>query len=333
MISSTTTANNRSNGLVFLSCFLLLQQLQLIQNNNLFVLGALRGGIAKAGIADDWDLACPAQADALSSCVGSSGGVLEICKGCIKMAAQLESTEFALEACAEGSYMCNGCQNNIEAYFNCGSRDGEGLVTTEENSIEGLVEYNANPNEATEAAEAGSSLGDGSAGQQQQQQQEVVFVGTVETRPVAEASSPFGDSGGTTNAASNSGDLEGTTNVPENSNSYTLQSGFRQPPPENRISGGGQEPPPANEVSGNGTSSGGGIADDWDRACPAHAYDLENCVNNNTGIIELCKSCIKMASTLDSTNFALEACAEEPSMCYGCTTTIRSYYECGKFVG
>jgi len=279
--------------------------------------GTLRGSITTisnpdthGSLSQDWDARCPAQVTALGHCVASSGGILEICKGCARMAAGLASKDLALEGCVEDKFMCNGCKNNLVAYYSCGSGDEPRQETTVSAQTNVLVTQNH-----------------GSDG---------LHAETVTVHSSNEPVSPITvhhlvhdqeHLSSNLNIPANQNDnfqIDTTTNriVPANTNNNHESPGHL---PTGSLA---DHPATANTLH-----NGGNISHDWNLACPAHSYDLGNCVGNTGGSPELCKTCAKMAATLDfdsgASEFALDACAEEPSMCHGCRNALQTYFDCG----
>ena len=68
-------------------------------------------------------------------------------------------------------------------------------------------------------------------------------------------------------------------------------------------------------------------SDRFDTVCRTQQVILDDCTGGN-----LCKTCIKAATQLLSTSFALDSCIDEVEYCYGCSTQAVAYYECGKVV-
>eukprot|EP00535_Pseudo-nitzschia_heimii_P001729 CAMPEP_0197191490 /NCGR_PEP_ID=MMETSP1423-20130617/23513_1 /TAXON_ID=476441 /ORGANISM="Pseudo-nitzschia heimii, Strain UNC1101" /LENGTH=152 /DNA_ID=CAMNT_0042644143 /DNA_START=52 /DNA_END=507 /DNA_ORIENTATION=- len=76
-----------------------------------------------------------------------------------------------------------------------------------------------------------------------------------------------------------------------------------------------------------------GMTDDWDAKCPREAESIRGCLmyNRYAGdfLVEICKSCVKMAGSMSSIKTALEGCVDDPNICNGCMDDVVDYFNCG----
>ena len=321
----------------------------------------LRGSARKLSgtITGDWDAACPSQAYALGQCVATNGGYLEICKACVKTAAHMDSTEFALEGCANDRYMCNGCGKTMMAYYSCGT--GEPLTVTAHGNS-GLLHTHDYDSGSHHPPNDERHPHPHPPPPQQQRQRDSGFW--VEYDPSQGNDWVEYDTRQGQNPSDTREDvIVHSSTVPDSVQLHDLINEGEIPPTHVTVPApqagsvhvyhlhdqiNDEETPPAHPGPGLLPTEPAAVLeeatavpvphdfDDWDLACPAHAYDLENCVSDTGGgHLELCKDCIKMASTFssggdpDASTALLDACGAEPAMCNGCRDSLQSYYDCG----
>lgn len=297
--------------------------------------GALRGSVTtisaeKTGgntLSQDWDARCPAQATALGHCVASSGGNLEICKGCARMAATLDSRELALEGCIEDQLMCHGCRNNLVAYYSCGSGDELEEAAYGDPHAETVTVHhstNTNTNTINEPVDGMDSIAVHHLVHSQEHPSTNLNIPANQNNNVP--AMQLVDTSTTTN--NNGLTVHHLVHNQETSSSNLNIAANHHESPGHLPTG--SLPDHATAATANTVANGGSTTHAWDLACPAHSYDLGNCVRNTpSGDPELCKTCAKMASTLNESEFVLDECASEPSMCNGCRNALQTYFDCG----